>query len=811
MGDMSNPVSTETRQSLRDRLSTLEAENADLRRDLARQRDELEEFIDLLQEMEHFFEAAREPFAILHGDGRFRRVNKALLKVLGLDRLEARGATLFDFVSEDDRKYLQELFSTRDERFFDRDLTATGKSGMRDIHGRFVRTRSGEFFMSAADETARATIERLERDKETTRAFMETAAGVGFWRWKLDEEFPEWSRGMYRIYGRDPAAGPPPLRESYKYYDEETIERIKSLRDRAIESQRSVSASIRIIAEDQSLRFLNLSCLATRDETGTVNGLSGICVDETELREALASRERMEWRLRKALEVSQCVAYEIDFEKKRFHFSGDWRRFRAIRPSYDWFSSQLWSLVHPDDLPEVQEKWRRHVEFGEPYRVEHRFPSPEGEWIWLLSTAKLERNADGKATKCVGLFADIDERKQLELRLRAAEAAARAANRNRGEFFDNISHEIRTPLTGVLAIAGALRNTDLDEKQAEMVGLIANSGETLLRLLNDVLDFSKLQAGRFSLDSAPFDVAHVAASVTHLFRARAEEKGLSLVLDVAPTARRFVLGDKVRLKQILSNLLSNAVKFTNKGGVRMDVEAEANGEDRLSLSFTITDTGIGFDGDQADFLFDRFAQESRSTAANYGGTGLGLAICRSIIEAMGGHLTFWSRPNEGARFTANLTLPCAPLEEAAPPPKNTDPQTGFTALRVLVADDSATNRRVMQMILGAAGCQITCVEDGRQAVDAALSAPFDLILMDMQMPVLDGLAAIEAIRAAEIATGVARRVILAVTANAMDKHQQKALEAGADGHVAKPFTPESLLRAIAAAMAEGGGRATQAA
>jgi CheY-like chemotaxis protein len=382
--------------------------------------------------------------------------------------------------------------------------------------------------------------------------------------------------------------------------------------------------------------------------------------------------------------------------------------------------------------------------------------------------------------------------------------AAESASKAKSAFLANMSHELRTPLNGVMGVASALAGTRLTARQREMVGIIESSSQTLEALLSDVLDLAKIEAGHLELKSEPFDFALAARTCATLFAPAAKAKGLDFHLEIEPSAEGLFEGDGARIRQILSNLLSNAVKFTSAGVVRLTVSAEpARGGALLQAS--VSDSGIGFDAETKDRLFNRFEQADGSITRRFGGTGLGLAISRSLAEAMGGELDADAAPGHGARFTLSVRLqPCARLQ-TSPEPSAPDASADDTALqrtpRVLVAEDHPTNRRVVELILGAAGVELTCVENGEEAVAASAHEDFDLILMDMQMPVMDGLTAIGLIRGREMREGRTRTPIYSLTANAMAEHGQASLDAGADGHITKPINAGALLAIVSAACA----------
>ncbi|CAN7455527.1 ATP-binding protein [Phenylobacterium sp. LjRoot219] len=397
---------------------------------------------------------------------------------------------------------------------------------------------------------------------------------------------------------------------------------------------------------------------------------------------------------------------------------------------------------------------------------------------------------------------DVTELRESAKALQRAAEEAEAANRAKSEFLANMSHEIRTPLNGVMGVAGALAKTTLSAEQQEMVSLIETSAKTLETLLSDILDLARIEAGKMELRPEAFDLAASVNACTALFDAAAQAKGLDLEVAIAPGALGAYVGDAARLRQVLSNLLGNAVKFTASGRVRLKVDAR-RGETSSVLRFEVSDTGIGFDAETKARLFSRFEQADGSITRRFGGSGLGLSISRSLAEAMGGRLEADAEPGEGATFILTIELPrCVGAFdlwcEEAEPEATADPLLG---MRVLLAEDHPTNRRVVELILGAAGVELTCVENGADAVDAFRDRAFDLILMDMQMPVMDGLTAIGEIRKLEYAVGADATPICVLTANAMPEHVSASLDAGADAHLSKPILADALLERVAEAAA----------
>ncbi len=409
----------------------------------------------------------------------------------------------------------------------------------------------------------------------------------------------------------------------------------------------------------------------------------------------------------------------------------------------------------------------------------------------------------GRLARALGTFrAGAREARRVEAELvssRVAQEAAEAANQMKSQFLANMSHEIRTPLNGVLGMAQAMEMDKLSSAQRERLGSIRDSGSALLQILNDVLDISKIEAGKLELSYGPFDLETLVRRTVATFAGNAAAKGLELTGEVSARAAGGWVGDAERLRQILANLVSNAVKFTDRGAVAVTVERVAEG-----LTFTVRDTGIGMAPEAAPRLFAKFSQVDDSNERRFGGTGLGLAICRELVEMMGGAIEVESAPGLGStfRFTVPADRAETPVASDAMAAGAPAQEFGERAVRILAAEDNATNQRVLQALLAPLGVDLVVVEDGRAALEAWRTEAFDLILMDIQMPGMGGVAASLAIRAAETASGRPPIPIIALSANAMSHQVAEYRAAGMTGYVAKPIDIGALHEAIRVAIEE---------
>jgi len=480
--------------------------------------------------------------------------------------------------------------------------------------------------------------------------------------------------------------------------------------------------------------------------------------------------------------------YLVDEHLNRRSVSGGFGQ-RTLEPE------EMTAEVHPADRPGLWAAFAAVVKTGEPRVVEYRHWRGESWTSFKTSMRGLRQTASGK-WEVMGLAQDITQLANARDLAMEGERAAKEAADLKAQFLANMSHEIRTPLNGVLGVLHLLKTEALSAEGRGLLAEALNCGEMLAALLNDVLDFSKIEAGHLELHTEPVDIAAAIDGVAGILRAQVEAKGLTLTTEIEAGVG-CVATDPLRLRQVLFNLIGNAVKFTAEGGVRIRLSTRGEGDARR-LRLEVIDSGIGIAAEAQAGLFTRFHQADASTTRRFGGTGLGLAITRTLAELMGGAVGVDSVEGQGSSFW--IDLPGQEVAAVAAPAA--DDAAWLEGLRVLVVEDNPTNRLIATKMLESLGAQVETAENGALGVAAAQRAAFDLIFMDIQMPVMDGVAATAAIRA--LPAPVGQTPIIAMTANAMAHQIDQYRRAGMNGAVSKPLSPAAIIAEIAALMQDEG-------
>ncbi|MEA1676255.1 CHASE domain-containing protein [Nitrospirillum sp. BR 11163] len=564
-----------------------------------------------------------------------------------------------------------------------------------------------------------------------------------------------------------------------------------------------------LIGNDGALRHIVISGTPILDAAGACVGYRGSGRDVTEQLRSEEALRATSSRLALATKASGIAIWEYDVATG--HLDWDDQMFQlygARRDGEDCFSI-WWTHCHPDDTARVAAEFQRVLEGGADLDTEFRVVRADGGARHVKGASITDRDADGRPIRIIGVNWDITEVRDREAALVAAQAAAEAASRAKTDFLANMSHEIRTPMNAVLGLTQLLAESRLSPQQRDFVTKISSAGRGLMALINDILDFSKVEAGQLDLEHAEFQLPDLVDGLVSLVSVNADEKKLALASTIAPHTPALVVGDRLRLQQILLNLLGNAIKFTQAGSVMLDVRVVAwPRPDRVALRFSVTDSGIGIPAHAIPTLFSAFTQADSSTTRRYGGSGLGLAISKRLVTLMGGEIGVESQPGAGSTFWFIVPLDVASPSQAAGQANRTVPPPGAAAsaprsrrpkrlkgLRLLMVEDNSINQEVGRLILEREGANVTIAADGAQALARLRARPgsVDLVLMDMQMPVMDGYEATRLIRQEP---GLGTLPVVALTAGVLDAERARAYAAGITDFMTKPFDLDQMVATI---------------
>ena len=645
-------------------------------------------------------------------------------------------------------------------------------------------------------EAARA--EALEHQRWA--ALAEEIANVGHWRFDVRTEETVWSDEIFRIYGLDPNAGIPALEDTLKLYHPDDRALVGANFNRVWREGGFFASEVRIIRPDGALRHVVSRGAAERDAQGRVTALFGAFMDVSDAKAVEQVLRESEERYRMLTDRATDIILRYD-TAGLIEFASPAVRQLGYEPD-QIIGRRMGDFVHPEDR-EAAFRGRQAAASGasndESDRPDVRVQRADGAWIWVQGSPSPIRDDAGAIVGVVTVLRDVSARRAMEDELRRKKAEAEAATLAKSEFMANMSHEIRTPLTAIIGFSALLERLDsLPDQARRHVHRIVAGGQALLDVVNHILDFSKLEAAQVELDPQAFDPSVLLDDAVALIAGQAAAKGLQLIRPRAEDMPARVVTDPARVKQVLLNLLTNAVKFTDSGSITVSAGyLKRAGQ----LRFVISDTGCGIPADKRHRLFERFSQVDSSMGRRHGGTGLGLAICKSLVDLMGGEIGVESSESVGSSFSFAVPAPVDGASVAECDEADVLCASAAASGEILIVDDRAENRELVRGMLESLGHEVVEASGGAQALALASMRRYDLILMDLQMPGMDGFAAARAIR--NSAPANRDTPIVALSANVLAEHIALCFEAGMNDHVGKPVRVEDLAAKVAEWIAPG--------
>jgi signal transduction histidine kinase/ActR/RegA family two-component response regulator len=677
-------------------------------------------------------------------------------------------------------------------------VQARGERWMRPKRGR----GSASGIVTFTDVTAEWTMLGKMVASVDVRDRLMRDADIGLFRYNPDDETFSFSDALVSRGGPMPSYH---LSEIVKDLHQDDVEKDRQVRERLTLQGGTATLHIRRRKPDGMWRHTLAQFTSGRKLPSGKYEIFGLSQNITELVDARDQAAVMHDRLEIAMSAASAGVYEIDLRSSERWTSPQYQDL-AGPEALARHSMRPFGMYHDDDIPAVRESWERCLRSQAVESIDARLYRPQGDDQWVRIFMRVQRNEHGVPVRAVGLMLDIQEEKVAELALIEAKKQAEAATVAKSNFLASMSHEIRTPLNGVLGMAQSLVNDGLLGDQREKVDVILESGKTLTALLNDVLDLSKIEAGKMEISALDGELAVTFDRLRQLFLSKAVERGLNIDLEIDPGLPTLLHYDPVRVRQCVGNLLSNAIKFTERGNVKMKVSSEETGKGEWRISVAITDTGIGMTEAVRSKLFSTFTQADATITRRFGGTGLGLAITRQLALLMGGDVSVESEPGLGSTFT--LTFMAGAVDEMAPmasqeplvPAVSEAAIKRMRGIKILLVDDNAVNRQVVKLFTAQLSPKFVEAVNGQEALDRLHDEAFDLVLLDVHMPVMDGKEAIKRIRASKEAWR--DLPVIALTADAMSGDREKYLALGMSDYVSKPLDQRELTAKIAGVMGQ---------
>ena len=642
-------------------------------------------------------------------------------------------------------------------------------------------------------------------NKTRQLAEAQASAHIGNWEWNFVSGELEWSDELYRIHGLIPGEPEITYERWVKFIHPDDEAYFENILKQQYPDQHQTDVSYRIIRPDGTMRMVHGKFKVFTDSTDKTIRMRGTIQDVTELKKAEEALLYKTEQLNKAQQSARIGSWEWNAQNNSLEWSAEMFRIYGVTNSeFNVSYEAAIKLVHPDDAAYVQKVFMQQENYNKRYNIYFRIIRPDGVEVTVNARAQIFSDIEGNIRRITGTVQDVTLQKENEQELVRLKELAEASEKIKDQFLANMSHEIRTPMNAIIGFSDLLTESNLGEDEKDYVKTIKHAGENLLTIINDILDISKIEAGMMVIQKSNFSIKDSLKSLNELMALKAQQKNIQLSFTCAPNVPETVTGDGIRFSQIMINLIGNAVKFTENG--KIDVSAEIIeyekhdlNNDEVKVQFCVRDTGIGIPADKLENIFERFRQTEDTTTRNSGGTGLGLSIAKQLVELQGGEIrvesiytTDATDSETGSVFT--FTIPYS--KTAAPVIKKTEKNKYDIAqlqqIRILVAEDNPINVKLLQHLFKKFNLRCEVAENGRICINMTEKTTFDIILMDMEMPVLTGYEATEIIRN-EMKNKIP---IIAMTANAMAGEREKCLALGMNDYISKPVNAELLFEKI---------------